>query len=167
MKRKILIAVAAVLVIIQFFQPKKNISIQPSGKEITKQFNVPDEVQSVLKTACYDCHSNNTRYPWYSRIQPGGWLLARHIKEGKEELNFDEFLSYSPAKQYDKFEDMDKLVSKKEMPLKSYTLIHRDAVLSEEQTGLLVNWTKSARTEMESKYDAGSLKSADTEEHKE
>ncbi|TAK62599.1 MAG: cytochrome C, partial [Bacteroidetes bacterium] len=93
------------ILIVQFIRPEKNAS-GSSNNNITTQFAVPAEVESMLKTSCYDCHSNTTTYPWYASVQPVGWWLADHIKDGKDELNFDEFASYSPRRQYKKFNEI-------------------------------------------------------------
>src|SRR6185503_13928407 len=100
--RKILLGLLIVLTLIQFIQPALNKNSELLTADITKTFHVPENVQATLKTACYDCHSNNTNYPWYSKIQPFGWLLAKHIRKGKAELNFDEFGSYSLRRQISK-----------------------------------------------------------------
>jgi hypothetical protein len=100
-------------------------------------------VQHILEKACFDCHSNNTRYPWYSNIQPVGWWLQHHVEEGKEELNFDEFRTYSTRGQAKKLHQTVGLVKKGLMPLPSYTWIHSDAKLSEEERRVLSGWADS------------------------
>src|SRR3990170_2982997 len=97
--KKVLIGLLIVFVAIQFIQPARNSKQQGIASGITTQYNMPSNVEGLLRTACYDCHSNNTRYPWYANIQPMGWLLADHIKDGKAELNFDEFGSYPKRRQ--------------------------------------------------------------------
>ena len=89
-KKKILLAVLIVFVGIQFIQPARNKSGQVLPTDITKTVNIPDEVSDIFENSCYDCHSNNTRYPWYVNIQPMGWIMARHIKKGKENLNYSD-----------------------------------------------------------------------------
>ena len=81
--KKILSAILIVFIAIQFIQPAHNKSDQLLATDISKMVNIPDSVQALLKNACYDCHSNNTNYPWYSNIQPMGWLMAKHIKKAK------------------------------------------------------------------------------------
>ncbi|WP_286709900.1 MULTISPECIES: heme-binding domain-containing protein [Sphingobacterium] len=107
---------------------------------IERVYAVPQNVKAILVQSCYDCHSNNTHYPWYSRIQPGAWYMAEHIKKGKEELNFSEFGEYSARRQRNKFRAMAGQVKDGEMPLSSYTLIHRNAVLSPEDKQVLMAW---------------------------
>jgi hypothetical protein len=87
-----------------------------------------------------DCHSNNTIYPWYSHIQPAAWWMNNHVKDGKKDLNFDEFLTYTKKKQFKKMEETIELVKEGEMPLKSYTWIHNDAKLTEAEKTALTDW---------------------------
>jgi len=148
MKRKILLALIALLVIIQFFQPGKNIAVGPFANDISTKFSVPAEVKQVLDKSCNDCHSNNTRYPWYSKIQPVGWWLQNHVNEGKHELNFNEFASYPAKKQDHKLEELVETVNEGEMPLTSYTLIHTEAKLSAQEKQLLINWAKETRKQI-------------------
>jgi hypothetical protein len=145
---KILIGVLIVLIVIQFIKPDRNINPQEQKRHIAQFVPVPQDVQIVLKRACYDCHSNNTRYPWYANIQPIAWYLAHHVKEGKAELNFDEFTSYDAKKQDHKLEEVAETVEEGEMPLSSYTLIHKDAKLAEQERTLLVDWAKKARVRL-------------------
>jgi hypothetical protein len=109
------------------------------------QFKTPTNVAGVLKISCYDCHSNNTRYPWYANIQPMGWLLADHIKDGKAELNFEEFGSYSKRRQLSKLKSIAGSVKDGSMPLASYTWMHRDAKLSAEKRALIIDWATRTR----------------------
>lgn len=87
-KKKIILGLAVILIVMQFFQPARNQSDKVPVTHIERLYAVPQNVKAILVQSCYDCHSNNTRYPWYSRIQPGAWYMAEHIKKGKEELNF-------------------------------------------------------------------------------
>ncbi len=145
MVKKILYGLLIALVLIQFIRPERNISEVPSENDIRVHYAVPAEVESILKRACFDCHSNNTYYPWYTNIQPIGWWLQNHINEGKGELNFSEFAAYSPKKADHKLEEVVELVEEKEMPLKSYTWVHKDAVLNAQEIETLVNWANSLR----------------------
>ncbi len=107
---------------------------------------VADSVKVILRNACYDCHSNNTDYPWYSNIQPIGWYLANHITKAKEDLNFSEFGGYSTRRQKSKLDAIGDEISNNGMPLPSYRLLHKNARLSENEKTLLINWTQlSAR----------------------
>ena len=160
MRKKIAYTLLAVLIVIQFFHPAKNIHTDATAtlNDISKVYAVPENVQLVLKTSCYDCHSNNTYYPWYNNIQPVAWWLNHHINEGKRELNFNEFASYRIRRQYKKMEDLIDQIKEDEMPLSSYTFIHKDAKLNQAQKLALGNWAKTIRKDIESKYPADSLK---------
>ena len=132
-------------VLIQFIQPARNQSGQVLQTDLTKTFAVPSNVKSVLEVACYDCHSNKTRYPWYANIQPGGWWLAKHIKDGKDELNFSEFGSYSPRRQANKLRAIQNSINDGSMPLSSYTLLHKNARLTNDQKALLIEWVTKVK----------------------
>jgi hypothetical protein len=139
--KKILLGLLVVLILIQFIQPSRNKGSEMLSTDLAKTINVSGNVQSILKTACYDCHSNNTNYPWYSRIQPLGWLLARHIRKGKAELNFSEFSSYPLRRQITKLNGIANSIKDGTMPLSSYKMIHQNARLSKEDKALLIEWT--------------------------
>ncbi len=159
MLRKILLLLLAVLVIIQFFHPDKNTNTTDTAakNDISKVFPVPDKVQDILEKSCYDCHSNNTEYPWYAEVQPVAWWLNNHIEEGKREVNFNEFASYSLRRQYKKLEEIIEQVKEDEMPLSSYTLIHKNAVLDKDKKLALSSWAGAAMDSMKAKYPADSL----------
>ncbi len=157
--KSVLLMLLVTLVIIQFIHPKKNISA-PSTllvSDISNQYPVPDKVHQILQTSCYDCHSNNTSYPWYSKIQPVAWWLNNHIVEGKREINFSEFTNYRIGRQYNKLEEIIKQVKEDEMPLTSYTLIHKNAILTTDQKLLITSWASAIRDSIKAKYPADSL----------
>jgi Haem-binding domain len=145
-------------IIIQFFRPAKNKAEGINANDITTKFGVPDSVASILKTSCYDCHSNNTIYPWYNNIQPVAWWLHHHIVEGKKELNFSEFAAYRIGRQYRKLDDINKQVKEGEMPLESYTVIHGNAELNEHQKLVIANWVVKLRDSIKAHYPEDSLK---------
>ncbi len=138
--RTSLLVLLAALVIIQFIHPAKNISTTASPKDIAVLYPMPDSVHQILQKACYDCHSNNTRYPWYNNIQPVAWWLNDHISDGKEELNFSEFGNRPLAKQAKKLKKIAHEVQEGGMPLGSYTWIHRDAILTDNEKNILIDW---------------------------
>jgi hypothetical protein len=149
--KKILIATLIILVAIQFIRPARSNNNQASGTDISKVAVFPDSVRVIIQNACYDCHSNNTVYPWYSKIQPVGWLLAGHIKEGRDNLNFSEFGEYSQRKQFDKLDAISAVISDGIMPLPSYKMMHKNARLSPNEKTLLINWTKQASDSLSAK----------------
>ena len=157
MVKKILIVLLVSLVVIQFIRPTKNTSVDKT-KDITTLYKMPDSVQMVFNKACADCHSNKTNYPWYASVQPLGFWLDDHVKEGKRELNFNEFASYRIAKQNHKLEEVIEQVKEGEMPLKSYTLIHKEADLTEAERVVLTKWCQSIMDTLKANYPADSLK---------
>ncbi|MDH4070078.1 MAG: heme-binding domain-containing protein [Ignavibacteria bacterium] len=148
----------ACLVVAQFVQPDLNRSSAEPTAAIENRFPIPDDVLRILDRSCYDCHSDNTIYPWYAHIQPVGWWLADHVDEGKGHLNFDQFLTYSTVRQYHKLEEIREMVELDEMPLPSYLILHSDAVLTAESSGRLLAWSDAMRDSMASWYPPDSLR---------
>ncbi|MBS1613737.1 MAG: heme-binding domain-containing protein [Bacteroidetes bacterium] len=150
MKRstKILIAVAIILVAIQFIRPAKNDGNAYAATDVTHVINTSEEVKQILATSCNDCHSNHTTYPWYNNIQPVAGWLGHHIDEGKGELNLTEFANYPVKKQIHKLEETAEMVREGEMPLSSYLWVHGDAKLSPEQRELLAKWAEDGMKQL-------------------
>ena len=157
MKKKLLIIIGSLFLIIQLFPISKNQSKEYSQDISTIEKITPD-VKNVLQSSCYDCHSNNSNYPIYASIQPLAWWLQHHIDEGKEELNFSEFAGYSPRRRFHKLEEIKEQILENEMPLYSYTIVHTQAKLSEQQKSILINWVNSAMAKMKTDYHPDSLK---------
>jgi hypothetical protein len=107
--------------------------------------NPPKDISNLLKSSCYDCHSNNTDYPWYNKVQPVSWFLERHIKKGKSELNFNEWNDYSNRRKNSKLKSIINQIKDNEMPLSSYTLIHKDAILSKTEKTFLIDYMKKLK----------------------
>ena len=157
MFKKIFIALLIPLIVIQFIHPKKNKADGPQPNYIGNRFAVPADVKSILAKACNDCHSNNTTYPWYAKIQPVHWWMHNHINEGKKELNFDEYTSKNLRFQYHKMEDLTEQIKEGGMPLNSYTWVHKDAKLTDAEKNKLLNWARSIMDTMKAHYPADSL----------
>ena len=130
----------AIVLVIQVIPVERNVSTVPPGQSFEKTEKVPANVAAILKVSCYDCHSNNTLYPWYSVLQPGAWFMAQHIKKGKEELNFDEFNNYSKRRKKAKIKSIISQIEKDEMPLKSYRMMHGNARLSADEKKELLDF---------------------------
>ena len=141
---KIVKIIAIVLLVafvgIQFIPTTRNQSDTVPSTDFMLVNNVPETIQKKLQVSCYDCHSNNTQYPWYNKIQPAAWFLEDHIKEGKAELNFNEWDSLSSRRKASKLRSIIKQIESGEMPLDSYTLIHTDATFSEVEAEGLINF---------------------------
>ncbi len=145
MKKKILTIVVVLLVVIQFFSIDKTTTSVNETTDFISVTNAPEDVAAILKTSCYDCHSNQTNYPWYTNIAPVSWWIGHHIEEGREHLNFSDWTAYSEKKALHKLEEFVEEVEEGEMPLKSYTFSHGDAKLSIENKELLLNWVNDLR----------------------
>ncbi len=140
MIKKIVYILLAVFVIIQFIRPKRNEAFGPFPNDIQGKFAMSNQVKTTITTACFDCHSNNTKYPWYANVQPVAWWLQNHVNEGKKHLNFSEFASYPEKRQRKKLEEIKESVTEGWMPLESYKWIHKDAVLTKEQSMAIAQW---------------------------
>ena len=127
---------------IQFVPTERNQSDVVPKTDFMLVNSVPDHIKSKLQTSCYDCHSNNTQYPWYNKVQPIAWFLEDHIKKGKAELNFNEWDSLSNRSKKSKLRSIIKQIENDEMPLDSYTLIHREASFSEAEKQELIQWVE-------------------------
>lgn len=137
----------------QLYQPARNESFeQDITANFTKVYNVPKNVEAIVRTSCYDCHSNNTNYPWYSNVQPVGFFMEHHIKEAKEDLNFSEWGNYSKRKQENKLDRIVKQIKSDEMPLASYTLIHKNARLTTVQKEEIMDWLSKIKDSISSQY---------------
>ncbi|WP_190809062.1 heme-binding domain-containing protein [Flagellimonas sp. S3867] len=148
--KKTAIFLLIVLIGMQFYRPAKNQADLNTYVATFESETKPSEaVKMVLKTACYDCHSANTRYPWYNNIAPVSYWLDSHIEEGREHLDFSGWENYTVKKKDHKLEELIEEVGEGEMPLNSYTWTHQDARLSEDQKKLLMDWAKKARSNYE------------------
>lgn len=147
--KKILIVLLVAFIIIQFFPIDKTNPATNDGMDFLKIKNTPEPIANIIKNSCYDCHSNETEYPFYSNIQPVAWLLKNHIDEGRIELNFSTFATYEPKRQAHKLEEATEYVEQKKMPLESYTLGHQDAKLTDEQRKQLADYFRKVQKEIE------------------
>ena len=145
--KKIFYLLIVVFIILQFFQIDKTNPPVDESQDFIKMYNPSPEIAAKIKASCYDCHSNESSYPWYTNIQPVGWWVKNHIDEGKHHLNFSEFGTYSAKRQSHKMEECYELIEENEMPLKSYTIAHQDAVLDDATKEQLITYFK----EMEEK----------------
>lgn len=143
--KKVLWLLLIVFVIAQFFGPEKNQGEITSIDAFLADTNPPNEVQHIFKVGCYDCHSDYTKYPWYSKITPINYWMANHIEHGTKHLNLSKWDAYSVNKKDHKMEEIIEMVEKKEMPLESYTWAHAEAKLSQEQINAVINWANQLR----------------------
>lgn len=138
--KRILTILLVLFILIQFFRIDKTNPPVNKGMDFLTIKNTPESTAKLIRAACYDCHSNESVYPWYSNIQPVGWFLKNHIDEGRSKLNFSTFATYEPKRQARKMEESAELVEKGEMPLESYLLIHSEAKLNDAQKKELVDY---------------------------
>lgn len=138
MKKKILYTLLAALIAIQFFPVDQNNPAVVDGEDYMDIVQVSDDNRLLIESACYDCHSNTTDYPWYFRPQPLGWWLKGHVKGGRSKLNFSEWGSLSAEDRNHALHECAEVLENKRMPLSSYTKLHSEANLSEEQRAALI-----------------------------
>ena len=150
--KKVLVILLIAFVIIQFFRiDKTNPAPTPQMDFLTTK-STPESTAKLIRNGCYDCHSNETKYPWYSNVQPVGFFMEHHIKEAKEDLNFDEWGKYSKRKQENKLDRIVKQIKSDEMPLASYTLIHKNARLTTVQKEEIMDWLSKIKDSISSQY---------------
>lgn len=164
MAKKIVLALLAVFVILQFFRIDKENPAADPAKDFMTLTNPPAEIASILKSSCYDCHSNKTNYPWYTNVQPVAWWIKDHIDHGRDELNFSEWGDYSYRRADHKLEEAIELVEEAEMPLPSYLWGHSEARIDESQRASLNNWFTMIRDELKAAQDTTTAVPAE-EEH--
>ncbi|MCZ2222085.1 MAG: heme-binding domain-containing protein [Chitinophagales bacterium] len=141
MAKKIFYSIIALFAILQLFQPDRNISNENFKTELANHYQIPDSVETLLNKACYDCHSNNTDYPWFYNIQPIGWYIQNKIDKGKHKLNFSEFGNLTKKEAVDELDNIKEMIDKNTMPLHSYRWINKDADLTIEQRHVISQWT--------------------------
>lgn len=143
--KKILLVLLVIFIVAQFFGPEKNDGDVASIEPFLKETMPPEDVKVILKETCYDCHSSFTQYPWYNNITPVNYWMAEHVEDGKKHLDFSKWADYSVKKKDHKLEELIEMVEEKEMPLESYTWIHSEARLTDEQIESVNNWAKQVR----------------------
>ncbi len=138
--KKTLVIIVLVLVAIQFIRiDKTNLPVDPK-QDYVNVTQAPEDVKVILKKACYDCHSNEVKYPWYTNIAPISWYVKGHINEGREHVNFSEFGKYNKYQKEHILGDLPETIQKGNMPLDSYLWIHKEAALSQKDQKVLTEW---------------------------
>ena len=137
MLKKILIGLGVILIGIQF------IPVERTNPPVSMDINAPENIAGILRTSCYDCHSNETVWPWYSKIAPVSFLVAGDVKEGREHLNFSEWDKYDTDKKGKILEEIVEEIQKENMPLSSYTFTHPNAKLDDYRIKLIKDWVNS------------------------
>lgn len=142
---RILLGLALALLAAQAIRPMSNRGAATGPTHLSAKAAVPAEVEQILRRSCYDCHSNATAYPWYANVQPLGWLLEWHVRDGKKHLNFSEFATYTPKRADHALEEIAEAVRERNMPLPSYLWVHSEARLSDEDVKTLADWATDTR----------------------
>lgn len=146
--KKIVITLIILFVVIQFFRIDKTIKPINTAKDFVFVTSANPEVTNILKTACYDCHSDQPVYPWYTNIAPISWWIKHHINEGSEHLNFSVWGDYKDKRKHHKLEECIEMVEEGEMPMASYTWMHKEAKLTDAQKLQLVEFFKGLKNSM-------------------
>lgn len=146
--KKVLIIILVGFILIQFFPIDKNNPAPTPKMDFLTIKNTPESTANLVRTGCYDCHSNESKYPWYSNVQPFAWFLKDHIEEGRKELNFSTFATYEPKRQAHKLSEAAEQIEKGEMPLDSYVMIHSDAKFSAAQNEQLIKYFRMVESEI-------------------
>ena len=138
--KKILLILLTAFILIQFFPIDKTNPVSNAGMDFLKIKDTPESIAKIIRNSCYDCHSNETRYPFYSHIQPAAWLMKSQIDEGRIALNFSTFSTYDTKRQLKKLGEAADYTEQGDMPLESYLLGHPDAKLTDEQRKILADY---------------------------
>jgi len=139
-KRLIWYSVIGIIILMQAYPVSQPEVKTENPNDLLASTEVPDNIAVMLKSACYDCHSNETVYPWYSYVAPVKWLVYRDTKEGREDLNFSEWASMSKMDQATALSDISDEVSEGDMPMKIYPIMHPKAKLSDEDRQAIADW---------------------------
>jgi Haem-binding domain len=134
------VAIACLLVALQFIRPARSNPAVAESQTVNAHLQISPQVSSILDRACADCHSNETRWPWYSNVAPVSWFVIDHVNHGRRHLNFSEWSRYSRRDAQGQLGSICKEVQSGSMPLRSYTRIHRDAQLSAADVKVLCDW---------------------------
>lgn len=135
--RRFLIAVGALVLAMQL------VPLDRSNPPVQGEVPAPSQVLEILRTSCYDCHSNRTVWPWYAYVAPVSYLVVHDVHEGRGELNFTEWGRYDSQRGPERLHRAAEEVSQGDMPPANYLLMHRAAILSEEERRILVGWASS------------------------
>ncbi len=148
-KKNIGLFILFLLIVIQFFRIDKTTQPVDATKDFIVLTSANAEVANTLKIACYDCHSNQPAYPWYTNIAPVSWWIKHHINEGSHHLNFSEWGTYTGKRKNHKLEECVEMVEEDEMPMSSYTIMHGNAKLTDSQKLQLVEFFKATKNSVQ------------------
>ncbi len=148
-KPKVLLTILVILFIaIQFFGPDRTNPPVEREKTVQALTDIPESVSQILQRSCYDCHSNETRWPWYSYVAPVSWLVVKDVQDGRSHLNFSDWAQYSERKVEKALDEICEEIQEGAMPLKQYLWLHPDARLSAEEVQAICDWTQAELSRM-------------------
>ena len=136
-----------VIIIIVVFVGVQFVPVNKTNPPVTGEIKAPQEVMEILRTSCYDCHSNESKWPWYSNIAPVSWLVVKDVDEGREHINFSEWQSYSEEDKAEDIEEIWEEIEEGEMPLWFYVPLHPEARLSDAQKEIIRKWVEAGGPE--------------------
>ncbi|MCF7801475.1 MAG: heme-binding domain-containing protein [Candidatus Marinimicrobia bacterium] len=147
---RIILILIVLFVLIQFFP------VNRTNPPVETEIEAPEEVHAILDRACYDCHSNNSQWPWYAYVAPVSWLVAKDVNQGREHVNFSTWNLYDFDDRADIYDEIYEVIDEGEMPLAIYVPLHPEAKLSEEDKQLLMNWAVEANAQLFNQGDTSS-----------
>lgn len=142
--KPVLMLLVVALAVAQFFRPDRTNPVVDPAQAIAATTAVPPPVDALLRRSCYDCHSHETRWPWYSQVAPASWFVANHVRDGRDELNFSVWASYEPRRRARKLAEICEEATAGNMPLPAYTPLHRGSSLSPADIETLCAWTRAS-----------------------
>lgn len=140
--KKILLWIVVIFAFMQFIPVDRTNKPVDKKQNFTDVLQSPKQVQEILKNACYDCHSNEVKYPNYAYVAPISWSVKSHINEGRENVNFSEWTSYNKDQKEHIIDEVIESVESKEMPLKGYVPMHPEANLTDAQRKVFIDYFK-------------------------
>jgi hypothetical protein len=147
--RRILFLIIILFLILQVFQPSRNTSSDILKTDIANMYNLPDSVEVLFINRCYDCHSNNSEYPWFTNIQPIAWFVKNNIEKGKSHLNFSNFGEYDQKTIIKKLNKLSEVMRQDKMPIKTYKWYYKKASLNSTERILIANWAINLKDSLE------------------
>ncbi len=142
MKRKLLLGILALIILIQFMPKGLPTTSSITTSDLLMNNTIPSNIESILTNSCYDCHSNNTAYPWYAQVSPVSFFVGAHVKDGREHLNFSEWEQLSKLDKAEALDDLMEEIEDKKMPVEAYLLLHADSKLSASDRIELISWAE-------------------------
>ena len=142
--KKILLILLALFLIVQFIPSDLPEVKMDNPNDLMVNNDLPEDIEQLLKSSCYDCHSNETVYPWYSYVAPVSFLISKDTREGRLELNFSNWETLDKIEKAEMLDEIAEEVEEGEMPMKIYPITHPEARLSEDQRQLIVDWAEES-----------------------